>query len=384
MAITTDIAGWARADRVLCLRLDNMGDVLMTTPAMRALYESGPPDRQLTLLASRQGAALAPYLPDMAEVITLDAPWVKHPHTDVRELRRTAAILRRRRYDAAVIFTVYSQNPLPAALLCHLAGIPLVLAHCRENPYHLLSHWVPETEPAAGIRHEVQRQLDLVAAVGAHTTNPRLSFRTCSTDRAILRTKLAQLGVATGRGWVVVHPGASAPSRRYGEDGFARAVSLLDTGGRAVVFTGAADERQLAACIIARCGEHGSSCFNTAGLLSLGELACLIEDADLLISNNTGPVHLAAALQTPVVDLYALTNPQHTPWGVTNRVLSHDVPCKYCYRSVCPHGHNACLNGVAPEEVAAAAQQLLETVCTRLESTPHSTIVLPLWSPMAG
>ncbi len=58
--------------------------------------------------------------------------------------------------------------------------------------------------------------------------------------------------------------------------------------------------------------------------------------APLLVSNNTGPVHIAAAVGTPVVDLYALTNPQHTPWGVPNRVLYHDVPCKYCYKSICP------------------------------------------------
>ncbi len=210
-----DSQAWRRARRVLGIRLDNMGDVMMTTPALRALRESGPPDRQLTLLASRAGATLAPYLPDVDDVIALDAPWVKHDATERRDLRRVAALLRRRRFDAAVIFTVYSQNPLPAAMLCHLAEIPLVLAHCRENPYHLLSHWVRESEPAGGIRHEVQRQLDLVATVGARTNDARLRFRTLPGDRASLAVKLASLGASGARGWVVVHPGASAPSRRY-------------------------------------------------------------------------------------------------------------------------------------------------------------------------
>src|SRR5690606_37085709 len=104
-----------------------------------------------------------------------------------------------------------------------------------------------------------------------------------------------------------------------------------------------------------------------AGALSLGELACLIEDAALLLSNNSGPVHLAAALGTPVVDLYALTNPQHTPWMVRHRVLYHDVPCKYCYRSVCPEGHNDCLRKVAPATVCEAVLELLA------ESTPNTT-----------
>jgi ADP-heptose:LPS heptosyltransferase len=96
------------------------------------------------------------------------------------------------------------------------------------------------------------------------------------------------------------------------------------------------------------------------GELGLAELGALIDEADLLVSNNTGPAHIAAAVGTPVVDLYALTNPQHTPWLVPSRVLNHDVPCRNCYKSVCPAGHHDCLRKVAPEMVAAAAQELLE------------------------
>jgi ADP-heptose:LPS heptosyltransferase len=95
-------------------------------------------------------------------------------------------------------------------------------------------------------------------------------------------------------------------------------------------------------------------------MLSLAELGALIGEADLLISNNTGPAHIAAALGTPVVDLYALTNPQHTPWEVKSRVLFHDVPCRNCYKSVCPAGHHDCLRRVEPERVVQAARELLE------------------------
>src|SRR5687767_11851045 len=96
-----------------------------------------------------------------------------------------------------------------------------------------------------------------------------------------------------------------------------------------------------------------------AGTLDLGHLAALLSHAPVLISNNTGPVHIAAAVGTPVVDLYALTNPQHTPWGVPSRVLFHDVPCKNCYKSVCPEGHHDCLRLVPPAAVVAAARELL-------------------------
>jgi ADP-heptose:LPS heptosyltransferase len=85
----------------------------------------------------------------------------------------------------------------------------------------------------------------------------------------------------------------------------------------------------------------------------------LLAQVPLLISNNTGTVHVAAAVGTPVLDLYALTNPQHTPWLVPNRVLFHDVSCKYCYKSVCPAGHHDCLRLVSPEEIVAAAVELL-------------------------
>src|SRR5205085_708073 len=103
----------------------------------------------------------------------------------------------------------------------------------------------------------------------------------------------------------------------------------------------------------------GAGACSLAGRLGLPQLAATIELAPLLISNNTGPVHIAAALGTPVVDLYALTNPQHTPWQVPSRVLSHDVPCRNCYKSVCPLGHHDCLRGVPPEAVVTAARELL-------------------------
>jgi ADP-heptose:LPS heptosyltransferase len=88
-------------------------------------------------------------------------------------------------------------------------------------------------------------------------------------------------------------------------------------------------------------------------------LGALLSLAPVLIANNAGPVHLAAAVGTPVVDLYALTNPQHTPWGVPNRVLSRDVPCRFCYASVCPQGHHDCLRLVTPDEIVSAAVELV-------------------------
>jgi lipopolysaccharide heptosyltransferase II len=264
--------------------------------------------------------------------------------------------LRQGGFDAAIIFTVFSQNPLPSALLCYLADIPLRLAHCRENPYQLLTDWVLESEPAKGIRHEVRRQLDLVASIGCQTPDERLSLRVTNSDRDRVSTILQELGIDLARPWAIVHPGATAKSRCYPPESFVRvARQLILDANFQVVFTGTEPERQLVEGIQQAMVAPSHS---LVAALNLSELAAAIAIAPLLISNNTGPVHIASAVGTPVIDLYALTNPQHTPWGVPHRVLFHDVPCKFCYKSICPEGHYNCLRLVTPEEVVRNVLEL--------------------------
>ena len=346
--------GWQDVDHVLCIRLDNMGDVLMSTPAIHALKEGGR--RRVTLLASASGEALAPYLSDVDAVIRYDAAWAKNGSAGNLQDLEALQHIRASGAQAAVIFTVYSQSPLPAALLCHLAGIGRVLAHCRENPYRLISDWVPETEPEQHVRHEVQRQLDLVAAVGARCADTRMRFGVRDADRERLRAKLAATGVADDEGFIAVHGGATAASRRYPPELLAQAVAGLCREGRRVVLLGGEAERDLNAGLVRECG---SGLIDLAGQLDLGALGAAIAQSAVLVCNNSGPAHIAAALGTPVVDLYALTNMQHTPWQTPQRVLYQDVPCRNCYRSVCPQGHHACLAGVAPQRVVEAARELL-------------------------
>ena len=350
-------AAWRDAERVLCVRLDNLGDVLMTTPALRAL-KSASPARHLTLLTSRSGAELAPYVPEIDAIIAYDAPWMKQPSEAAAEACDDLIDrLYGGGYDAAVIFTVYSQSALPAALACWLARIPLRLAYCRENPYQLLTDWAHDPEPHLLVRHEVQRQLDLVAAVGCRTIDERLSFHPRPEDEAMTAAKLRAAGIDLEAPWIVVHPGASAPSRRYPAESFGAAVSALgEACAHQVLVTGSHDEVALTRAIVAALPRRA---FSLAGVLGLGELGLVLQHAELLVSNNTGPVHIAAAVGTPVVDLYALTNPQHAPWQVASRVLYHDVPCRFCYRSVCAQAHHDCLRLVSPERVAQAALELL-------------------------
>ena len=350
-------AAWDGASRILCVRLDTLGDVLMCTPALRAL-RTRRPGRTLTLLSSASGAAAAPHVPELDAAIAWPAPWVRQGTPDAgQDVAAMAARLAAKRFDAAVIFTSFSQSALPAALLCQLAGIRLRLAHCRENPYALLSDWVAEPEPAALLRHEVQRQLDLVASIGCVTDRPRLSFTVREHDVRHVRTLLQARGIDPARPWILLHPGASAPSRRYPAQLWARLIDLLAARhDLPAVLAGLDHEAGLIGQIAQACA---SPPVPLAGLLSLGQLGAALSLATLAVTNNSGPAHLAAAIGTPIVNLYALTNPQHAPWHVKSRLLYHDVPCRFCYKSACPEGHHACLAGVAPQRVLDAITSLL-------------------------
>lgn len=329
---------------------------------MRALKGSSQSQRRITLLTSPGGAAIARLMPEVDDTIVHRASWMKASGdaADATADRELIEHLRRRRFDAAVIFCVYSQSPLPAALVCFLAEVPLRLAHCRENPYALLTDWVREVEPEHSVRHEVRRQLDLVASVGASVSDERLRVSVPACARARARDALHAAGIADHREWVVVHPGASAPSRRYPPELLAAACEILIAEhGLNVLLTGDTSELELVERVRGSLSQPSRArAHSVAGRLSLPELAAVLELAPVLVSGNSGPVHVAAAVGTPVVDLYALTNPQHQPWMVPSVVLSNDVPCRWCYRSICPEGHHLCLRGVAPERVAEAALSL--------------------------
>ena len=130
-------------------------------------------------------------------------------------------------------------------------------------------------------------------------------------------------GIQPDEPWLVLHAGVSEEKRRYPASEYIKACRPLIRQGYKILLTGSGSERRYTD-EIAR--QLGGSATNLAGELSVAELIAVIAAAPVLISNNTGPVHIAAAVGTPVVVLYAMTNPQHTPWRVANRVLYFDVP----------------------------------------------------------
>ncbi|MGE7774888.1 glycosyltransferase family 9 protein [Chitinophaga sp. NPDC101104] len=304
---------------ILVIRLDNMGDVLMSTPAVRALKEHF--GAAITLLTSAAGASIAAHIPVVDAIITWEAPWVKGG--DGADIGGMAARLAAMHFDAAVIFTVCTQNPLPAAMLAFMAGIPIRAAYCRENPYALLTHWIPDAEPYETLRHQVLRDLSLAASLGAGMDNEDLSLQSNYPHEA-LRARLKEAGVDTDKPYIVLNCGVSEAKRKYPAASWdAVAREIVATTGMQVICTGMPGDVTEAQRIAGACGPLG---FSLAGRLPMEVFLSLVKHAALVLTANTGPAHIAAALGTPVVVAYAKTNPQHTPWNGISSVLYFDVP----------------------------------------------------------
>jgi len=295
---------------------------MMSGPAMRALKDSF--GARITLLTSHAGSGIVPFMSEIDEVIVADLPWVK---TDAlfspAMYIDLVAKLESLEIDLAVIFTVYSQSALPAALLCWQAGIPGRLAYCRENPYHLLTTWVPDEEPYSFIRHQVERDLHLVRQIGADTDDDRLRVNINIAARRQLKQRLGQLKIDPDERWIVLHPGVSEAKREYPHEGWIEIASTIyRETGMPLLITGARKDRPGAARLHLATTARA---YNLAGLLDMEEFAALLAGSSLVITVNTVTAHLAAAMGTPEIVLYALTNPQHTPWRARGEILPFSV-----------------------------------------------------------
>lgn len=335
--------------RTLGVRLDSIGDVLVTGPAIRALAATS--DR-LDLLCGPLGRAAGELLPGVDAVLCWAAPWILADpppveHDAVEELQQMVAA---GRYDRAVIFTSFHQSALPTALLLRLAGVPWIGAISTDYPGSLLDvrHRVCEDIP------EPERALSLARVCGGELPEG-------DDGRLALRPRIADAVTSAGVGpeapYVVLHPGTSAPARAWPPEHFHALCARLAALGHRVVVTGSPGERALTAYVAGDCGR------DLGGLLDLEELAGLIAGAEAIVVGNTGPAHLAAAVGTPVVSLYAPTVPaaRWAPYGVP-RVLLGDqsAPCRDTRAASCPVPGHPCLASVTPDDVVAALAELTD------------------------
>ncbi len=299
-----------------------MGDLIMSVPAIRAIKQTF--SSKITVLTSAMAAGIAPYILEIDDVIVFDLPWIKAKKVIANEaIFALVQLLKERRFDAAIVFTVFSQNSAPAAMIAYMAGIPLRLAYSRENPYRLLTNWVPDKEPYTFIQHQVMRDIALVNSIGVVADDVSLHLNIPETAWKRAEEKLSTTGADIAKPWLICHAGVSEKKREYPEELWAEAAKkLIKEKGFQILFTGAASEKKLCEQLAAKTGESG---FSAAGLFKLEEFIALIEKAPVVVSVNTGTIHICAAVKTPVVVLYAQTNPQHTPWMGPCEILEFEV-----------------------------------------------------------
>ncbi|GAS91693.1 glycosyltransferase family 9 protein [Mycolicibacterium brisbanense] len=327
-------------------RLDSAGDVLITGPAVRAVASRHGP---VVFLAGPRGCEAARLLPAVADVIEWQAPWVDfdspeltcdHVESLVKQLRDVGP-------DRMYIFTSFHQSPLPLALIGRMAGVPWIGAISEDYPGTLLDlrH---HAEPGVP---EPERALSLVSAAGCAL--PRGDDGALRVD--VASSLPADLDEITRVApYVVFHPGAAVPARRPTADRSAAMVRALADAGYRVLVTGDRAECALTAQVA------GDTAVDLGGRTSLATLATVYARSRVVVVPNTGPAHLAAAVATPVVSLFAPVVPasQWLPYGRNViRLGDQTAPCRLTRARQCPVSGHPCLDGITDAELLAAVDQ---------------------------
>ncbi|MCO1654562.1 glycosyltransferase family 9 protein [Pseudonocardia humida] len=334
--------------RALVVRLDGAGDVLLAGPAVRAIAARA----SVTMLCGPAGAPAARLLPGVDEVLTWACPWVLGDPPPLRpeDFAEVVATIAARRFDEAVVLTSFHQSPLPTAVALRLAGVRRISGASVDYPGSLLDVRLRPGETLDEDQPEPERMLAIARAAG---------FPAPPGDDGALAVRrppdVAHLRPAGP--YVVVHPGAAVPARRWPAPLAAQAVELLVAAGRPVLVTGGPDERALTAEVAGRRGT------DLGGRTGLAELAGVLAGASAVVVGNTAAAHLAAAVGTPVVSLFAPVVPavRWRPHRVPQVLLGDQgAPCRDTRARECPVPGHPCLAGVRPTDVLAAVEQLID------------------------
>jgi ADP-heptose:LPS heptosyltransferase len=307
--------------------------------------------RCVTLLCGPRGQDAARLLPGVDELVVFSAPWIDPEPQPVDPLGIDALVqdLHQRAIDQALILTSFHQSALPLALLLRLADVPVIAAISPDYPGSLLDvrHQVSDDI------HEVERNLSLAATLG---------YRLPPGDDG--RLQVTRAPMAAELPYVVVHPGASAPARTWPASSHRALVRALVDGGRRVVVTGGPGEAVLTAHVAG--GDRRVT--DLGGRIEMEQLADVLAAADVVVVGNTGPAHLAAAVGTPVVSLFAPVVPagRWRPWRVPHILLGdQEAACANSRARHCPIEGHPCLSSVSIEQVIAAVDRLSSVAARR-------------------
>lgn len=330
-----------RRRRVLALRQDNNGDVLLAGPALRALAR----DASVTLVCGPGGAAAAHLLPGVDCVLVARADWIegKPRPIDGAYLDRFVRTVRSLAFDDAFVFTSFHQSPLPAALLLKLAGVKAVHAISADYPGSLLDTRVQVPDDI----HEVERALALVRTCG---------FELPQGDDGSLRVRaLPPIRRVLPRPYIAIQPGATVAARAWAPEKHRALAAHVRSSGHNVIVLGSASERELTRFVA------GDYAVDLGGATSFVEFARIVAEAQALVVANTSGIHVASAVGTPVVSIFPPTIPpvRFAPWRVPHVLLGdHDIACRSCRARVCPVPNQPCIGNVTVEAVSAALAHL--------------------------
>ncbi len=336
--------------RVLVVRLDSFGDVLVAGPAVRAVAAGAS---HVTMLCGPQGAPAAGLLPGIDQVRVWAAPWVTETARPIDDtlLGEFRALVTEVQPDEAVVLTSFHQSPLPVALLLRLAGVRRVSGASVDHPGSLLDVRLRPGEDLPEDVPEPERALRIAEAAGFRLPpgdDGRLGVR----QDADLLPEIAALDR-----YVVVHPGASVPARSWPEDHHRALVAAYAERGTPVVVTGSPGEAALTASVA------GDTGIDLGGRTSPAELAAVLAGAEVVVVGNTGPAHLAAAVGVPIVSLFSPVVPavKWAPYAPLVELLGdQSAACRLSRARECPVPGHPCLSTVRVEDVLTAHERLLD------------------------
>uniref|UniRef100_UPI004055D5A2 lipopolysaccharide heptosyltransferase II n=1 Tax=Candidatus Electronema sp. TaxID=2698783 RepID=UPI004055D5A2 len=336
------------APRNVLVRSTNwIGDAVMTTPALRTI-RSNFPEARITLLALPWVADVFAACPHLDRIFIYDK---QGRHRGLRGKLRLAAELRAEHFDLAILL----QNAFEAALITWLARIPARAGYTTDARGLLLTHGVRKA-PDIGSRHQVEYYQEMLAGLGLRRGPDELEL---FVSPAAAHTAVELLGQGEKRPVIGLNPGAAyGPAKRWPSAKYAELAARLEaeTGGLIVVFGTKADQaaaEEISAAVKGRA-------LDLTGRTSLAEAAACIARCDVFVTNDSGLMHVAAALNTPLAAVFGSTDHIATgPFSQRVTVIRHPLPCSPCLKTHCPQGHLRCMELVSVEETAQAALQLL-------------------------
>lgn len=335
--------------KVLVARLDSDGDVLLAGPAVRAVSAGWRGEQtEVTMLCGPSGAQAAHLLPGVGHVIVWRCPWIAADPPPVSSMDIEETTARLTGFDLAVILTSAHQSALPLALLLRLAGVPTIAAISTDYPGSLLDVRLRPDIDFTDDAPEPLRALAVADAAGCR-------LPAGDDGRLAVRPTPDVSHLVGDEPYLVLHPGATVPARRWPADRCAAAVRALTEAGHRVLVTGGPTETDLTAEVA------GDTGVDLGGATDFAELAGVLRGADAVVVGNTGPAHLAAAVGTPVVSLFSPVVPavRWAPYGVPTALLGDQhAPCRGTRARECPVPGHPCLSSVTPTDVVDAVRSL--------------------------